>query len=88
MYAAKAVYAVVMAAITAALGLYDQATWLVILAAALTPLGVYLVPNTPSTNTVQTQIAKSPGPPAKGGRGRLLFKHATQGEQAPRCIDP
>lgn len=42
---AKAVYAAVMAALTAASAIYVDNVVLVIVLAALTPLGVYLVPN-------------------------------------------
>lgn len=52
MYIAKAIYACVMAAITAALAIYTDNVALIIVAAALTPLGVYLVPNTGKTPTV------------------------------------
>lgn len=57
MYIAKAVYACVMAAITALLAIYTDNVLLIVLAAALTPLGVYLVPNTgkPST-TVDNSV--------------------------------
>lgn len=48
MYVAKAVYACVMAAVTALLAIYTDNVILIVIAAALTPLGVYLVPNTPS----------------------------------------
>lgn len=44
---AKALYAVVMAGLTAAAAIYVDVTWLTIVIAALVPLGVYLVPNTP-----------------------------------------
>ncbi len=41
----KAIYAFVMAGLTAATAIYTDVTWLVILLAALTPLGTYFVTN-------------------------------------------
>lgn len=49
MYAAKALYAMVMAALTAALAIWSDNVYLIVAAAALVPLGVYLVPNTTDT---------------------------------------
>jgi hypothetical protein len=53
MYAAKALVAVIGAAITAALGLIppDETLWIVltIASAALTTLAVYITPNEPPT---------------------------------------
>lgn len=51
MYAAKAVYACVMAALTALAAIYTDNVIVIVLAAALTPLGVYLVPNS-NSNTL------------------------------------
>lgn len=62
MYAAKAIYAMLMAAIIAAQAIYTDITWLTIVLAALTPLGVYLVPNTPD-------VATPPEAPVFGGGG-------------------
>ncbi len=45
---AKAIYAVIMAGLTAAAAIYVDVTWLTIVIAALVPLGVYLVPNAPA----------------------------------------
>ncbi len=42
---AKAIYAVIMAGLTAAAAIYVDVTWLTIVIAALVPLCVYLVPN-------------------------------------------
>lgn len=47
---AKAVYAMVMAALTAAAAIYVDNVWLTIAIATLVPLGVYLVPNAPKTS--------------------------------------
>lgn len=44
---AKAIYAMVMAGLTAAAAIYVDITWLTIIIAALVPMGVYLVPNAP-----------------------------------------
>lgn len=53
MTAAKAIIAILGAAVTAALGIFpaNTTTWtvLTIVAAAITAAGVYLVPNTPPT---------------------------------------
>lgn len=52
----KAVYAVVMAALVAAGGIYQANVWLTIALAALTPLGVYLIDNQPEAKTVKRRV--------------------------------
>lgn len=47
MFMAKAIYAFIMAGLTAAAALYTDNAILIIVLAALTPIGTYLVPNTP-----------------------------------------
>lgn len=61
MYAAKAIYAVVMAALLAAQAIYVDNTLLTIVIAALVPLGVYLVPNKPAEDYTEQ--------PSYGGEG-------------------
>lgn len=46
---AKAIYAVIMAALLAAQAIYLDNVVLTIVIAALVPLGVYIVPNSPAT---------------------------------------
>lgn len=49
---AKALYAAVFAALTAAVSIYTDVTWLVIVLAAATAVGVYFVPNKDSDKPV------------------------------------
>lgn len=52
MYAAKALYAMLMAGLTAALAIWSDNVWLIVASAALVPLGVYLVPNSNTQEAV------------------------------------
>ncbi len=53
---AKAIYAFIMAGLTAAAAIYTDNPVLIILTAALVPIGTYLVPNGPKTTVTHNEL--------------------------------